>query len=105
MKQMKSPAAVLIIKITKILYFELSILIIQFLSQMSVVSSRVTSVSSILKGSGVRSALVGPQKKICFKLPRDLKTVLLNYENGCDRQAYQDMICILRDSNVKVSIN
>ncbi|XP_058804012.1 RNA polymerase I-specific transcription initiation factor RRN3 [Phymastichus coffea] len=68
---------------------------------MSVVSSRVTSVSSILKGSGVRTALVGPQKKICFKLPRDLKTVLLNYENGRDRQAYQDMICILRDSNVK----
>ncbi|XP_001602153.1 RNA polymerase I-specific transcription initiation factor RRN3 [Nasonia vitripennis] len=68
---------------------------------MSIVSSRVSSVSSILKGSGVRSALVNSQKRICFKLPRNLKTVLLNYENGCDRQAYQDMVCILRDSNVK----
>jgi hypothetical protein len=69
---------------------------------MSVVSSRVSSVSSILKGSGVRSTLVSSQKRICFKLPTDLKTVLINYQNGCDRQAYQDMICILRDSNVKV---
>lgn len=71
---------------------------------MSIVSSRVSSVSSILKGSGVRSALVNSQKRICFKLPRNLKTVLLNYENGCDRQAYQDMVCILRDSNVKVCL-
>ncbi|KAJ8680286.1 hypothetical protein QAD02_016073 [Eretmocerus hayati] len=68
---------------------------------MSVVSSRVSSVSSILKGSGVRSSLVGTQKRICFKLPQNVETTLLEYEDGRDRQAYQDMICILRDSNVK----
>ena len=68
----------------------------------SIVSSRVSSVSSILKGSGVRAAIVGSRKRICFKLPKNIKTVLLNFENGCNRQEYQDMICILRDSNPKV---
>ncbi|XP_014223564.1 RNA polymerase I-specific transcription initiation factor RRN3 [Trichogramma pretiosum] len=69
---------------------------------MSVVSSRISSVSSILKGSGVRaSTLLASQKKICFKLPDDITSVITNYENGSDHQTYGDMICILRDSNVK----
>ena len=70
---------------------------------MSIASSatRVSRLSSILKGSSVRSSF-GQPKKICFKLPEDIKSVLTNYENGSDRQEYHDMICILRDTNVKV---
>ena len=68
----------------------------------SVVSSRISSISSILKSPGVRSSLVG--KKICFQLPKDIKTVLSNYENGQNIQTYDNVICILRDSNVNVSI-
>lgn len=59
--------------------------------------------SSILKGSGVRSSIV-KSKKICFKLPQNVKKILANYENGCDHQIYMDMICILRDTNVKVRL-
>ncbi|XP_014208369.1 RNA polymerase I-specific transcription initiation factor RRN3 [Copidosoma floridanum] len=68
---------------------------------MSVVSTPYSSVSSILKSSGARTSLIRAQKKISFKLPKNLKVILTNYENGCNRQEYQDTICIIRDTNIK----
>ncbi|XP_012272863.1 RNA polymerase I-specific transcription initiation factor RRN3 [Orussus abietinus] len=68
---------------------------------MSVVSSRVSSVSSLLKGPGMRSKLIGQSNRVNFKLPKNLKNILSNFENGCDRKIYEDLIRILRDSNIK----
>lgn len=73
-----------------------------FFYQMSVVSSRTSSVASILKGPGVRAKLVGQQNRVNFKLPKNLKAILLNFENGCDRKVYEDLICTLRDAKIKV---
>lgn len=70
--------------------------------QMSVVSSRVSTISSILQ-SGVRAQILGQQNRVRFKLPNDLKIVLNNYETGVDRKSYEELICILRDTDVKVS--
>lgn len=68
---------------------------------MSIVSSRVSSVASILKTPGSRSSLLDQPKRIRFKLPDDLRNVLLNFETGADCQMYKDLVCILRDSNLK----
>ncbi|XP_015595877.1 RNA polymerase I-specific transcription initiation factor RRN3 [Cephus cinctus] len=70
---------------------------------MSVVSSRVSSVSSILKNPGVRAKLVDRPNKVHFKLPKNLKHILTNFENGTQRRVYEDLICILRDSTIKDS--
>ena len=70
--------------------------------QMSIVSSRATSVASILKGAGVRAKLIGQKNRVNFRLPKNLREILLNYEKGCDRKVYEDFICILRDSTIKV---
>lgn len=69
---------------------------------MSVISSRSGSIASILKGPGVRAKLVGQQRSVNFKLPKNLKSILLDYENGCNRKVYEDLVCILRDANIKV---
>ena len=71
---------------------------------MSIVSSRVSSVASILKTPGSRSSLLDQPKRIRFKLPDDLKTVLINFETGADCQVYKDLVCILRDSVPKVYV-
>lgn len=69
---------------------------------MSVVSSRVSSVSSILKNPGVRSQLIKQSNRVYFKLPKDLKSIIYNFESGNGTKDYEDLICILRDSNIKV---
>lgn len=75
-----------------------------FFVKMSIVSSRVSSVASILKTPGSRSSLLDQPKRIRFKLPDDLRNVILNFETGADSQMYRDLVCILRDSNLKVCI-
>lgn len=69
---------------------------------MSVVSSRVSSVSSILKSPGVRSQLIRQSNRVHFKLPKDLRSIIYNFEAGTGTKDYEDLICILRDSNIKV---
>ncbi|XP_076301490.1 RNA polymerase I-specific transcription initiation factor RRN3 homolog Tif-IA [Lasioglossum baleicum] len=68
---------------------------------MSVVSSRVSSVSSILKAPGVRSQLIRQSNRVYFKLPKNLKNIIYNFENGSVTKDYEDLICVLRDSNIK----
>ncbi|XP_054000888.1 RNA polymerase I-specific transcription initiation factor RRN3 [Hylaeus anthracinus] len=68
---------------------------------MSVVSSRVSSVSSILKTPGVRSQLIRQSNRVYFKLPKNLKSIIYNFETGNGIKDYEDLICILRDSNIK----
>lgn len=68
---------------------------------MSVVSSRVSSVSSILKAPGVRSQLIRQPNRVYFKLPKNLKNIIYNFENGSVTKEYEDLICVLRDSNIK----
>ncbi|XP_003490029.1 RNA polymerase I-specific transcription initiation factor RRN3 [Bombus impatiens] len=68
---------------------------------MSVVSSRVSSVSSILKSPGVRSQLIRQSNRVHFKLPKNLKSIIYNFEAGNGTKDYEDLICILRDSNIK----
>ncbi|XP_029034108.2 RNA polymerase I-specific transcription initiation factor RRN3 [Osmia bicornis bicornis] len=70
---------------------------------MSVVSSRVSSVSSILKSPGVRSQLIRRSSRVYFKLPKDFKNIIYNFESGNGTKDYEDLICILRDSNIKDS--
>ncbi|CAK9818627.1 RNA polymerase I-specific transcription initiation factor RRN3 [Anthophora plagiata] len=70
---------------------------------MSVVSSRVSSVSSILKSPGVRSQLIRQSNRVYFKLPKDLKSIIYNFESGNGTKEYEDLICILQDSNIKDS--
>lgn len=69
---------------------------------MSVISSRSGSIESILKAPGVRLAHL-VQRKVNFELPKNLKDILLNYEAGCDRKVYEDLICILKDAHIKVN--
>lgn len=76
-------------------------MVLSFL-QMSVISSHVSGISSILK-SGVRAQFIpNKQKKISFELPKDVKSVIADYETGCNTHSYEEMICVLRDSEVKV---
>ncbi|XP_017886626.1 RNA polymerase I-specific transcription initiation factor RRN3 [Ceratina calcarata] len=67
---------------------------------MSVVSSRVSSVSSILK-NGVRSQLLRQSNRVYFKLPQDLRNIIYNFEAGSGAKDYEELICILRDSIIK----
>ena len=68
---------------------------------MSVVSSKVSSVSSILKAPGVRSQFIKQANRVHFKLPKDLKSIIYNFEAGNGTKDYEDLICILRESNIK----
>ncbi|KAG6804219.1 RNA polymerase I-specific transcription initiation factor RRN3 [Apis mellifera caucasica] len=68
---------------------------------MSVVSSRVSSVSSILKTPGIRSQLIRQSNRVYFKLPKNLKSIIYNFEIGNGTKDYEDLICTLRDSNIK----
>lgn len=68
---------------------------------MSVVSSRVSNLSSILKSPGVRSQLVKQSNRVYFKLPKNIKNILFNFENRNGIKDYEDLICTLRNSNIK----
>lgn len=43
-----------------------------------------------------------PAKKVSFQLPSNLKVTLLDFTSGQNHRPYQDLVCILRDSEVKV---
>ncbi|XP_011858498.1 PREDICTED: RNA polymerase I-specific transcription initiation factor RRN3 [Vollenhovia emeryi] len=70
---------------------------------MSVVSSRVSSVSSILKTSGVRTKFVKQPGKVYFKLPRDIKNILCNFANSDGIKEYEKLIHSLKECAVKDS--
>ena len=72
---------------------------------MSVVSSRVSSVSSLLKNPGIRSQLIRQSNRVYLKLPKNLKSILFNFEAGNGTKDYEDLICILRNSDIKVFDN
>ncbi|KYN08076.1 PREDICTED: RNA polymerase I-specific transcription initiation factor RRN3 [Cyphomyrmex costatus] len=76
---------------------------------MSVVSSRtVSSVSSMLKDSGVRAQFIKQPDKI-YKPPKDIKDILHNYK-GIRKKEYDKLIhslknCVVKDSNLAEFIN
>ncbi|XP_066589763.1 RNA polymerase I-specific transcription initiation factor RRN3 isoform X1 [Prorops nasuta] len=70
---------------------------------MSVVSSKISSVSSILKTPGVRSKLSRPANKVYFKLPQDLRTIILNFESGESNKEYNNLLSILQTYTIKDS--
>lgn len=72
---------------------------------MSVVSSRVHSVSSILKSSGVREQLIKQSNRVHFKLPKDIKSILCNFEVGNKNQGYEEVIQLLQTAIIRVKIN
>lgn len=43
-------------------------------------------------------------KQVHFQLPTNLKGTILNYTSGQDHRPYEDLVCILRDSEVKVTL-
>lgn len=71
---------------------------------MSVVSSRVSSVSSILKAGGVRAQFVKQPSKVYFKLPKDVKNILCNFTKGNEIKEYEKLIHSLKESAIKVII-
>lgn len=71
---------------------------------MSVVSSRVSSVSSILKGSGVRAQFVKQPNKVYFKLPKDIKSILCNFAKNDGIKEYEKLIHSLQEGVIKVTI-
>lgn len=77
-------------------------LLLRVPKQMSVVSSRVSSVSSILKTTGVRSQLIKQSNKVYFTLPKDVKCILNNFQTGNKIKEYENLIQLLRDGSVKV---
>ncbi|XP_015190630.1 PREDICTED: RNA polymerase I-specific transcription initiation factor RRN3 [Polistes dominula] len=68
---------------------------------MSIVSSRISSLNSILKSPGARSQLLRQSNKVYFKLPKNVKDILINFENRSNIRDYEDLVCILRSSSVK----
>ncbi|XP_012524208.2 RNA polymerase I-specific transcription initiation factor RRN3 [Monomorium pharaonis] len=70
-------------------------------TNMSIVSSTVSSVSSILKTSGVREQFIKQPGKIYFKLPKDVKNILCNFTNGDGIKEYEKLIYSLKEGAVK----
>ncbi|XP_018302784.1 RNA polymerase I-specific transcription initiation factor RRN3 [Mycetomoellerius zeteki] len=65
---------------------------------MSVVSSRISSVSSMLKDSGVRAQFI-KQPKICT-LPKNVKDILYNYK-GIRKKEYDKLVHSIKNGVVK----
>ncbi|XP_071581207.1 RNA polymerase I-specific transcription initiation factor RRN3 isoform X1 [Temnothorax nylanderi] len=70
---------------------------------MSVVSSRVSSVSSILKASGVRAQFIKQPGKVYFKLPKDVKNIICNSANSDGIKEYEKLIHLLKEGAIKDS--
>ncbi|XP_072750819.1 RNA polymerase I-specific transcription initiation factor RRN3 isoform X2 [Anoplolepis gracilipes] len=71
---------------------------------MSVVSSRVSSVSSIIKATGLRSQLNKQCSRIqCLKLPKDIKSILYNFKAGSGIKEYEKLIHLLKEDATKDS--
>ena len=71
---------------------------------MSVVSSRVSSVSSIIKATGIRSQLNKQSSRIhYFKLPKDIKSILCNFKAGNGIKEYEKLIHALKEDAIQDS--
>ncbi|XP_012255326.1 RNA polymerase I-specific transcription initiation factor RRN3 isoform X2 [Athalia rosae] len=68
---------------------------------MSVASSRLSSVSSLLKSPGMRAKVVNQASKVRFKLPKNLKDILTNFGSGFDHKQYENLIVTIRDADMK----
>jgi len=69
---------------------------------MSVVSSRVSSVSSIIKATGLRAQLKQCNRIQYLKLPEDIKSILCNYKAGSGIKEYEKLIYSLKEGAIKV---
>ncbi|KAG5330989.1 RRN3 factor, partial [Acromyrmex heyeri] len=69
------------------------------IQHMSVVSSRISSVSSMLKDSGVRAQFIKQPNKICT-LPKDIKDILYNYK-GIRKKEYEKLIHSIKNGIIK----
>lgn len=69
---------------------------------MSVISSRTTSIASILKAPGARAQLVGVQKKITFRLPSNIKEILTKLETLNNTTQFEELKNIIKHSQIKV---
>lgn len=70
---------------------------------MSVVSSRVSSVSSIIKATGIRTQLNKQCNRIQYlKLPKDIKSILCNFKTGNGIKEYEKLLHSLKEDAIKV---
>ncbi|XP_070168180.1 RNA polymerase I-specific transcription initiation factor RRN3 isoform X2 [Polyergus mexicanus] len=71
---------------------------------MSVVSSRVSSVSSIIKATGIRTQLNKQCNRIQYlKLPKDIKSILCNFKTGNGIKEYEKLLYSLKEDAIKDS--
>ncbi|XP_029663030.1 RNA polymerase I-specific transcription initiation factor RRN3 isoform X3 [Formica exsecta] len=71
---------------------------------MSVVSSRVSSVSSIIKATGIRTQLNKQCSRIQhLKLPKDIKSILYNFKTGNGIKEYEKLLHSLKEDAIKDS--
>ena len=69
---------------------------------MSVITSSVSGLTSILRSPGIRRR--NAEQRVRFKLPENLKTVLLDFINRKNIKSYEELIYMIRDGDVDVSI-
>jgi len=69
---------------------------------MSVTTSSVSGLTSILKSPGIRRRNV--EQRVRFRLPENLKTVLLDFVSRKNIKSYEELIYMIRDGDVDVSI-
>lgn len=69
---------------------------------MSVISSRVSSVSSILRSSGGKAQFLNRKSRVTFKLPNNIKDIIFNFEGVRGNKEYNDLICLLKECQIEV---
>jgi hypothetical protein len=69
---------------------------------MSVITSSLSGLSSILKSPGIRRR--NAEQRVRFKLPENLTTILLDVISRKNIKPYEELIYMLRDGDVDVSI-
>jgi len=69
---------------------------------MSVITSSVSGLTSILKSPGIRRR--NTEQRVRFRLSKNLKTVLLDFISRKNIKAYEELIYMIRDGDVDVSM-
>lgn len=69
---------------------------------MSVTTSSVSGLTSILKSPGIRRR--NADQRVRFRLPENLKTVLLDFVSRKNIKSYEELIYMIRIGDVDVSI-
>jgi hypothetical protein len=69
---------------------------------MSVVATSVSGLSSILKSPRIRNR--NTEQRVRFRLPENLRTILLDFTNRKNIKYYEELIYTIRDGDVQVSI-